>query len=416
MISVKDAHRIIREFVMPLPEAYLPLGQLLGRVLAEDIAAPLSLPRFTNAAMDGFALLHDDIVAATSEIPVTLRVVAEVAAGEMPRKCVVPGTCTQIMTGAPIPEGADTVVPFEQTSGFGAGEVAVFSAPDKGANIRHAGEEIAEGSLLLSRGAVLTPGEIASLAALGIGRALAGGVPKVAIVTVGNELRLPGEPISGPEIYNSNRYMLEALCRACGVEPVAVLHAPDDRDALRKVFVDALSGCDMLVSSGGISTGEYDYVQELLLGAGVVPRFWTVAQKPGKPLYFGTTGEGLPVFALPGNPVSAMTCFIEYCIPALFLLQGRAVPGKISAVLSDPFPSDRKRHRFLPGSIWLEEGRLFCRVSHKVESHMITALAGSNGIIEAPPSREPLPAGTSVTCTVFPWSRVPDDGKSCNGD
>ncbi|MEE9903848.1 MAG: molybdopterin molybdotransferase MoeA [Chlorobium sp.] len=403
MISVADARMIIRESVSVLPAHYQPLSLLQGRVLAEELTAPFPMPRFTNAAMDGFALRHADIAAASSETPVILQVIAEVAAGAVPVERVRQGTCAQIMTGAPMPDGADTVIPFEQTSGFGTSEVSIFSMPKKGANIRYAGEEIARGASLLPRGTVLTPGAIAVLAAFGIGGTMAYDLPKISLVTVGSELRLPGELLEGDaEIYNCNRSMMEALSRAWGIEPAMTLHAPDDRDALRGTLFRALAGSDMLVTAGGISTGEYDYVQELLREAGVTPRFWTVAQKPGKPLYFGLTGDGRPVFALPGNPVSAITCFIEYVVPALCLMQGRKVPAAVTAELEEPFPADRKRHRFLPGTVREEGGKLLCRVSGKVESHMITSLTGANAIIGSPPSTEPLLPGTPVTCTLLP--------------
>lgn len=404
MTAVDDARRIIRESVTALPAHYQPLSLLQGRVLAEDLYAPFPMPRFTNAAMDGFALRHDDIAGASHETPVILQVIGEVAAGTVPVERVLQGSCVQIMTGAPMPEGADTVIPFEQTSGFNTGEVGIYSVPKKGSNIRHAGEEVAQGTLLLSQGSVLTPGEIAVLAAFGIAGAAACDLPRIALVTVGSELRLPGEPLEGDaEIYNCNRSMMESLCRAWGIEPSMVLHAADDRDALRSALSRALAGCEMLVTAGGISTGEYDYVQELLCEAGVNPRFWTVAQKPGKPLYFGLTGSGCPVFALPGNPVSAITCFIEYVVPALCLLQGREIPSTITAVLDEPFPADRKRHRFLPGMVREVDGKLMCRVSGKIESHMITSLVGANAIIGAPASPEPLRPGTPVTCTLLPW-------------
>ncbi|MBM3422022.1 MAG: molybdopterin molybdotransferase MoeA [Chlorobi bacterium] len=404
MISVADARMIIRESVSVLPAHYQPLSLLQGRVLAEELSAPFPMPRFTNSAMDGFALRHADIAAASSETPVILQVIAEVAAGAVPVEKVRQGTCAQIMTGAPMPDGADTVIPFEQTSGFGTSEVSIFSVPKKGANIRYAGEEIARGASLLQRGTVLTPGEISVLAAFGIGGTMAFDLPKIVLVTVGSELRLPGETLEGDaEIYNCNRSMMEALLRAWGIEPAMTLHAPDDRDALRNTIFHALADSDMLITAGGISTGEYDYVQELLREAGVTPRFWRVAQKPGKPLYFGLTGDGRPVFALPGNPVSAITCFIEYVVPAICLMQGRKVPAGITAELEEPFPADRKRHRFLPGTVREQGGKLLCRVSGKLESHMITSLAGANAIIGTPPSPEPLRPGMTVTCTLLPW-------------
>jgi molybdopterin molybdotransferase len=198
--------------------------------------------------------------------------------------------------------------------------------------------------------------------------------------------------------------MLESACHSLGIEPISIRHAPDDRESLRNVLALSLAESDLLITAGGISTGEYDFVQEELSALGVVKKFWNVSQKPGKPLYFGSTETGCAVFSLPGNPVSAMVCFVEYCIPSLLTLQGKASPGKFSAVLTEPFPSDKKRHRFLLGTVWAEEGQLLCRTSPKCESHMITAITGSNCLIEAGPSTERLPAGAKINCTILPWA------------
>ena len=308
------------------------------------------------------------------------------------------------MTGAPLPEGADTVVAFEETSGFGSLLVDIFKAPAKGANIRRAGEEVARGETLLAKGTVISPAEIAVLASFGLASAPVMRKPRVSIVTVGDELKEPGSGLSGAEIYNCNSFMLEAACRSLGFETAPASHAPDNRDILRERLAAALAEGDLVITAGGISTGEYDFVQEELSALGVGKKFWSVAQKPGKPLFFGTSADGKPVFSLPGNPVSALVCFAEYCVPALFRLQGTPAPPKLQATLAAPFPVDRKRHRFLLGKLWAEEGRLLCRVSQKTESHMITSAAGANCIIEAPPASGPLPAGSPAICTPLPWS------------
>ncbi len=404
MVSVKEAHSLIRESVAPLGAEEMPLAELQGRVLARDIAAPFALPRFTNAAMDGFALKWEDIRHASEESPVLLHVTQEVPAGRMPHLAVVSGCCAEIMTGAPLPDGADTVVAFEESSGFGSAFVEIYRAPKKGANVRHAAEEVVMGVTLLLKGTRVSPSEIAVLASFGFSSALVMKKPRVSIVTVGDELLMPGEELSGSKIYNCNHFMLEALCRSLGMEPVCVRHAPDDREALRELLALSLSECDLLITAGGISTGEYDYVQEELAALGVVKKFWSVSQKPGKPLYFGCSGNGTPVFSLPGNPVSALVCFVEYCVPALCSLEGKAAPERVAAELAEPFPADKKRHRFLPGKVWVEEGRLLCRISPRVESHMITSLAGSNCLLDAAPSPETLSAGSRVSCLMLPWS------------
>jgi molybdopterin molybdotransferase len=406
MITVQEAHSLIRQSLLPLGTEELPLDQIQGKVLARGIAAPFSLPRFTNAAMDGFALKWDDISNATDDFPVRLQVTQAIPAGTLSTLLITSGCCAEIMTGAPMPEGADTVVAFEQTSGFGSDSVDVFRAPKYGANVRCCGEEVAAGEMLFCKGELLSPSEIAVLASFGFASVAVQRMPKVSIVTVGDEVRMPGEEVSDAQIYNSNRFMLEAGCRSVGIEPAGLHHAPDEKVVLREVLALALAECDVLITAGGISTGEYDFVQQELLSLGVTKKFWNVAQKPGKPLYFGSTSEGKAVFSLPGNPVSALVCFIEYCIPALHVLQEHVAMASFQAILAEPFPTDKKRHRFLSGKVWSEGGRLLCKVSQKIESHMITSLAGSNCLVEAEPSSESLPAGSEVTCTMLPWAML----------
>ncbi len=404
MITVQEAHNLINHSVTVLGMEELPLGQLQGRVLAREVKAPFSLPRFTNSAMDGFALRWSDISTASKESPVRLQITEKIPAGTLSTLPVTPGCCAEIMTGAPMPDGADTVLAFEESSGFGQEFVEIYKAPKKGANVRYSGEEVALDEVVLQKGVTLSPSEIAVLASFGFASAPVHKQPRVAIVTVGDEVRSPGEELSGAEIYNCNRFLLESACRSIGIEPVMVRHAPDERALLREVLALALGESDLLITAGGISSGEYDFVQEELSALGVTKKFWKIAQKPGKPLYFGSTDEGKAVFALPGNPVSALVCFVEYCLPALSALAGKPAPVKFRAALAEPFTSDKKRHRFLLGSVWAEEGQLLCKASPKVESHMITAVVGSNCLIEAEPSEEPLARGSKLLCTMLPWS------------
>ncbi|MBO8092902.1 MAG: molybdopterin molybdotransferase MoeA [Prosthecochloris sp.] len=406
MITVEEASRIIAASVHPLPAEMVCLGELHGRVLADDILAGFSLPRFDNAAMDGFAVRWDDIRSASDDHPVRLDVNQEIAAGASPLCPVRPGTCAQIMTGAPMPEGADTVVIFEHTSGFGKGSVEVYKAPGRNANVRYAGEEVVRGEVVLRRGERLTTAGIGVLAAFGYAEAPVFRRPRIALVTVGDELREPGQSLDGASIYNSNRYSLEAAALSAGAELSVHREVPDDPEVISEALRSSLDRCDVLVTSGGISTGEYDYIQQRLLDLGVKERFWKVAQKPGKPFFFGDTPDRKLVFGLPGNPVSALVCFLEYVMPALSALQKSPYHGKIRAVLAEPFPADRKRYRFLFGKVWQEDGTLRCRVSEKTESHMITSLVGANCLIEAPAAPGEHPAGSVVTCNLLPWSAL----------
>lgn len=405
MITVHEAHQIIAAATRQ-SEATIsaPLQQLRGRVLAEEIRAGFAMPRFTNAAMDGFAVRHNEIAGTSEDAPVTLPVSQELAAGALSTEPLAPGTCARIMTGAPVPEGADTVVPFEQTSGFASEAVEFYKAPKQGANIRHAGEEVERGTVLAAAGTRVTPAEIAMLATFGIASALVRPQPRVALVTVGDELRLPGEPIEPLAIYNSNLPLLEACVEAAGALITQTRQLRDDRQAIREALASAIAESDVIVTAGGISTGEFDFMHEELEALGVEQRFWKVAQKPGKPVYFGTTGSGKLVFSLPGNPVSALVGLLEYCLPALSRMQGVEPTRKFTTTLDEPFPADRKRHRFLFGRLRIEAGALRCQLSPQTESHMLTALSGANCLVEAPPATEPLPAGSLVTCALLPWT------------
>jgi molybdopterin molybdotransferase len=407
MITVQEAHEIIRQSIRPdSPICRLPLNQLTGKILAENLHAGFPMPRFTNAAMDGFAVLFDDISSASANAPSSLKITQDIPAGTQATIPVAPGRCARIMTGAPMPEGADTVVQFEDTSGFDGEVVEIYKAPACGANIRHTGEEIMAGELLAGKGIRITPAEIALLAAFGLGSANVYRQPKVALITVGDELCMPGENAGNLSIYNSNLAMLEACVRASGAALGDVSQLPDDPIRLKEALKTAIEQCDLLVTAGGISTGQYDYMQQSLTELGVEKKFWKVAQKPGKPFYFGTSPSGTLVFSLPGNPVSALVCFLEYCMPALALLQGGSTASKFEACIDDPFPADRKRHRFLFGTLRVEGGSLLCRLSPKTESHMLTAASGANCLVESPPASGPLPAGSLVTCSLLPWATL----------
>jgi molybdopterin molybdotransferase len=231
--------------------------------------------------------------------------------------------------------------------------------------------------------------------------------PRIAIITVGDEVQLPGKPLIGAQIYNCNRFMLDAACRSLGIIPTFIHHAPDNREVLRHSLGMALTMCDMLLTAGGISTGEFDFVQSELTALGINKHFWSIAQKPGKPLYFGTSHEGKAVFALPGNPISAIVCFAAYVVEAFALMQGKTQSNpRFTAMLAEPFPTDKKRYRFLPGMLWVDRGQLFCKAASKIESHMITSLSGANCLLEAEAAQSDRVAGELITCTMLPWGKI----------
>ncbi len=408
MKSVTEARNIIAEAVqVPAPEQ-VPLAELTGRVLAEPIAAPFPRPRYTNSAMDGFAVRSTDLAGANKQHPVALRLVGVTPAGAREPGVVGPGECRQVMTGAAIPEGADAVVKVEDTSGFEQEPVQFYHAPQAGENLRQAGEEIQAGELLLTPGTRLGPGELGVLAGCGLEVASVYPRPQVAIITTGDELAQPGKTLPPGMIYNSNLPVLRTLTELAGAIVVSAETVSDDREAQHECFAQALQRATLVVACGGVSMGRFDHVREVLGTLGIRERFWRVAQKPGKPLYFGTGPDAL-VFGLPGNPVSAFICFLEYVWPTLERLQGLAPTSPLPATLSAPFPRERDRWRFLPGEARVQDGRLVAQPAGKRGSHMFTATLKANCILAASPGEGPLEEGAEISVRLLPWTMLPGE-------
>jgi molybdopterin molybdotransferase len=319
MITVREALDLVLADVAPLGVETVALPHAAGRVLAEAVTATRDVPPFRNTAMDGYAVRAADVASAASARPVRLRILEVVGAGAVPRAEVTGGTATKIMTGSPMPEGADAVVRIEDTSEAG-GEVHIRVGVPAGANVRHPGEDMKVGERVLGAGRPLRPADIGLLASLGAAVVRVSRRPEVAILATGDELVEIGQPLGPGQIVNSNAYTLAAAVEEAGAVARVLGIARDSADATRRAFADALAS-DMVLSTGGVSMGSFDIVREVLAGLGVRERFWKVAQKPGKPLTFGVR-EPTPVFGLPGNPVSALVCFYIYVRPALRAMMG----------------------------------------------------------------------------------------------
>ena len=325
LISVREAvDRVLAAVPSPQPEE-VPLLEAFGRVLAEDVSSPEDVPPFDNSAMDGFAVRGADLEAGRREFTVTV----EIPAGRWVDRPVGAGQAAKIMTGAPLPPGVDTVVPVEQTASPGGGvtaspgaEITVTEAPATGEHVRHAGEDIRRGSPLLGRGTRLGPAEVGLLASVGFPAVPVGRRPRVAILSTGSELVPPGLPVGMGQIRNSNGFTAYGQVLAAGGVPVPLGIARDDLDETRRLMAAALNE-DVVLTSGGVSVGEFDFVKQVQEELGVERRFWGVRSKPGKPVAFGVRGRTL-VFGLPGNPVAAMVCFELYVRPALLAMQGAA--------------------------------------------------------------------------------------------
>ncbi|HET8944771.1 MAG TPA: gephyrin-like molybdotransferase Glp, partial [Dehalococcoidia bacterium] len=337
MISVDEALSRILSYVDILPAEEVTLVEALGQVLDEEITAGFNIPPLDNTAMDGYAVRAADTEGAGAESPVRLRVIGEVAAGYEFAGHVEPGTAVRIMTGAPIPAGGDAVVPFEETdepfdkaperSRKLDGTVKVFKAARPGANIRHSGEDLKAGEVVVRRGTVLRPSEIGVIASVGRGTVRVIRRPVVAVLSTGDELLEPGQERTGARIYDSNAHSVASLVRRYGGVPRLLGIAKDTVEALTAKIHEGLDA-DMLITSAGVSRGDYDVVKDVLAREGEID-FWTVAMKPGKPLAFGcfypdgSGGRRVPHIGLPGNPVSSMVAFELFGRPAMMKMMGK---------------------------------------------------------------------------------------------
>lgn len=403
MISVAEARALLAaERVGPRRET-VPFSAALGRVLATPFCAPFAQPRDDNSAMDGYAVRAADVAAVTAASPLRLRVVGVSAAGAPTDARVEPGTCTQVMTGALIPAGADAVIPVELTGGFSTEEAELLGAVAAGANIRRRGEEVPQGVTLIDAPTLIGPAELSTLVTYGAATVEVAVRPKVALFSTGDELREPGEALGPGDVYNSNLHLLAAIARAAGAEVRHGQLVRDDAASLRSFLGAALADCEVVCASGGVSMGRFDLVRGTLAELGAEELFWQVAQKPGKPLSVSRTSAGL-FFGLPGNPVSTLTTFLVYVLPHLRRLLGLGELPSWPVPLAAPFRRERAKHRFLLGRLRQTAQGLVVEPSGRAGSHMSSASLGANVLLEAGPGDEALSVGTPVTVTPLPWA------------
>jgi molybdopterin molybdotransferase len=375
--------------VAPLPAATVPLSEALGLVVAADVVSTLPLPAFDNSAMDGYAVHQRDVVGATPESPVHLPVVGGIGAGAAAIDELAPGTAVKIMTGAPVPPGATAVVPYEWTD-RGSNEVLIEQPAVVGQNIRRSGEDVDAGDLLVSSGTVLGPRHLGLLAGAGEGRVSVHPRPRVVIVSTGSELREPGQPLGPGQIHDANSTLLASAARAAGASAYRVGSVADEPGAFLETLQDQLSRADLIVTSGGVSQGDFDVVK-----AALKDRLWfgDVAMQPGKPQGFGTV-DGVPVFTLPGNPVSAYLSFQLFVLPALRTLQGRhrVVHPLRSARCSKGFGSAYGKRQFVRAAY--DAGLVAPVGGHG--SHLLGDLAAANALIVVPEETTEVRAGDTV--------------------
>ena len=406
MIRVQEAKFIIKNHIFPLEMENVPLAQAENRVLAQDITATFPMPRFDNSAMDGFAVRSSDTIKASQENPISLKIICVSSAGSPSMLALNTGECIQCMTGAKIPDGADAVIMVEDTSGFSDEDsVQIFLEAHPEKHIRKKGEEIQKGDSLIPKGTCITPSEIGTLATFGYGDIAVAKKPRIAIFGTGNELVEPGKELKEGEIYNSNLYVFGELVEKSGAEITMRDVIKDDKASLRSFLSEALETSDIVISSGGVSMGRYDYVRDVILELGVKEHFWKVAQKPGKPLFFGT-GRDTMIFGLPGNPVSSYIGFMEWVWPAIETMLGKKENSPLMGILKETFPRETIKHRFLFGKAWLQDGKLVCRPSTKVGSHMLSSSLEANCILSSEPGDGQLQPGDEIRVNILPWKQI----------
>lgn len=390
MRSVDEHLADILRTVRVLAPLELDVEHALGTTLAEEIVSPVALPPFDNSAMDGYAVRAQDV----GQVPVTLPVVGDIAAGGGGRLTVGPGTVARIMTGAPMPEGADAVVPVEWTDG-GTEQVTIERSAPEGNAIRRAGEDVVPGEVVLPAGTLIGPAQLGVLAGAGRRRVLVRPRPRVVVISTGAELAEPGTPLAPGQIWESNSYTLVAAVREAGSEGYRAGVVADDA----RLFLDQLDAqllrADVVITSGGVSMGAYEPVKEALAPLGTV-RFDRVAMQPGMPQGFGVVGEDqIPVFALPGNPVSSFVSFMVFVRPALRKMRGLPAgpTPTVRAVTAAPLRSPGGRRSYLR-AILADDGSV--APVRGQGSHQLAALASANALIVVPEDVTELPEGATV--------------------
>lgn len=408
-IDVDEASRRILAAFAPLPMTRVPLADACGQVLALDIVAGMNVPAFANAAMDGFAVRAADTALASRAVPVALGVIAEAAAGAVCAASVLPGTAVRIMTGAPVPAGADAVVRFEETDeGDGGrprlpGATVEIRAPARpGANVRPVGEDVRIGEVVLAAGTRVRPAEVGVLAALNRVSATVHRRPRVGVLTTGDEVVDAGEPMGPGQIRNSNGPMIAAMVRRCGGEAVALGTARDREEELRE-RLSGLDGLDLLLTTGGVSVGDFDLVKDVLRSAGRID-FWHVRIKPGKPLAFGRLG-GTPVLGLPGNPVAAAVAFEQFARPAIRRMLGDRLLDipTVMAQFRGRVENRGGRRHFVRVWVTMDSSEYVARLAGGQGAGVLSSLARANGLMVIPEDVSAAQEGDAFPVQMLDW-------------
>jgi molybdopterin molybdotransferase len=403
-LSAREAAERILQDIRRQPPLRMPLDDALDSVLAEDVVSPLDVPPWTNSAMDGYAARGEDVRGASEAHPVQLRVIEQVPAGHFPTRAIRPGECTRIFTGAPLPEGSDSVIRQEDTDG-GAQTVTILKDRDIGVNIRKAGEDIRRGAAVLARGSPLEPAHLGVLASLAVAHPLVYRRPRVAILGSGDEVvdvDQTEDILAGRKIASSNTHTLVALVRQAGGEPVNLGIARDTPESLRQ-HLAAAGDCDLLVTTAGISVGEHDFIRSVLDELGAQQRFWKLRMRPGAPVGFGVLGA-IPWIGLPGNPVSTMVTFELFVRPAIRKMMGHDRPFRRSVPVraAEPIRLKPKLQHFLRAIVTEgPQGALEARLTGPQGSGILTSMVLANALLVIPEGQFETPVDSTVQALIL---------------
>jgi molybdopterin molybdotransferase len=400
MLSVDDARARVLSAVEPLEVITMALMEARGYSVASDVFAPHDLPRFANSAMDGFAVRSSDASHASEDAPVTLRIAGEVRAGDPGRIEVSPGTAVRIMTGAPVPPGGDAVVPVEEVEERGDDLTVATPAP-AGRHVRPAGDDLGAGDLLVRAGTELEAGELALLASMGVSPVEVHRRPRVAVLVTGDELVSPETDPAPGQIRDSNSIALAALVAASGAEVVLLERVPDELPAVRDSFEQAAAHADLVVSSGGVAVGKYDFVKAVVEELGRI-ELWRVAMQPGKPVVLGALKD-TPFLGLPGNPVSIHVGFEQFVRPAIRKMRGCAelLRPTVRAVLTSAIEKRPGRMHFVRVVLEARAGGWTATPTGPQGSHIQSSLIGCHGVARFPRDATHLAAGEEVIVEVW---------------
>jgi molybdopterin molybdotransferase len=394
MITPDQALREIMRRSRPLAPARLALDQCWNRVLAEPLRAPHPYPRFDNAALDGYAVRARDCARATEQRPVPLTLVGSQYAGQAWQGRIKAGQALHVTTGAPMPQGADALVPYEAVRVQGR-RVVVESRIPAGSNVRFRGEDGAKGSLLALPGDRLQARRLAMLACFGVDQVRVRALPRVAVAASGDEVLAPGEKPTAGKIFDGNGPALRGLLREAGLDAGSLLRLPDKAKVQARILGGLLKSCDVLLLAGGMSVGKRDYSKAVLESLGVRRIFWKVAQKPGKPLYFGVRGPQL-IFGLPGNPAALIACFTAYVAPCLRALAGEAPRKPLSAGLTHSLQGGSDKALLLKARVLGSGTAARVAILRGQGSHLVRSLADGNALVLRKAGAPPLKKGARV--------------------